>query len=145
MTLYVAAIVGNAHLAVELQRLGLCAPDDALRDAERLRGMLLETVEAARADKDFEEVFTRSIARRVIRELHVVAGYPPNMPSVEQIADALSAAYNEHPVTMATDPAHDLVPEDVLEEARQIHETLLALLLIEGEPGEEHDDDADQR
>ncbi len=47
-TVYLGAVVGVAHLAAELERLGLASEDESLEDARQLRPMILEAVEAAR-------------------------------------------------------------------------------------------------
>ncbi len=46
--LYLAAIVGVPHLAVELERLRLSSEDDSLADARGLRPLILEAVEEVR-------------------------------------------------------------------------------------------------
>jgi hypothetical protein len=48
MSLAAAAVVGEAHLALELERLGLSEQLESLDDARRLRRRLLDEVEKAR-------------------------------------------------------------------------------------------------
>ncbi len=48
MTLYVAAIVGVAALALELRRLGLSEDGDELSDAKDLRTLILAEAEKSR-------------------------------------------------------------------------------------------------
>ncbi len=48
MELYLACIVGDAALALELERLELSDQEDSLIDAQKLRPMLLDAVEEAR-------------------------------------------------------------------------------------------------
>jgi hypothetical protein len=50
LTLYAAAVVGSPELAVQLERLGISEPHEALRDARYMRRDLLETVERARKE-----------------------------------------------------------------------------------------------
>jgi hypothetical protein len=46
--LHLAAIVGDAHLAGELEDLGLADEEESLEDARLLRPMILEEVEKLR-------------------------------------------------------------------------------------------------
>lgn len=48
MRLGLAAIVGRAHLAAELERVGISSEDDSLEDAVKLRPKVMAEVERAR-------------------------------------------------------------------------------------------------
>lgn len=52
--LYTAAVVGAPELALQLERLGISAPEESLEDARHLRRDLLQTVERMRCDGDLE-------------------------------------------------------------------------------------------
>ena len=50
--LHVAAIVGVAALASELEEVGISGPDESLGDARALRPMIFDCVEQARRDRE---------------------------------------------------------------------------------------------
>ncbi len=133
LTLYAAAIVGHEAFANQLERLGIFDQAESLENAKFLRPEFLAWCERARAGEDPAAVIWRRIARRVRREVE----FPERMPTVEEVADALAAALNEDPAMMSLDPNGDRSPQDVMDLAAEMHETMLAILLIEGEPGEE--------
>lgn len=89
-----AAIVGVAHLARELKRLGASSEEDSLEDAKRLRPIMMAQVEALRNGENPEAAGLRSVGARATREL----GWPGRMPTVEEIAGALAGACGGEPV-----------------------------------------------
>ena len=50
MELWMAALHGASALALELERLGICNPDESLENAQGLRPVVLDAAEAARKD-----------------------------------------------------------------------------------------------
>lgn len=53
--LHVAAVVGNAALACELEDLGISSPEESLRDARFLRPRILTNVDRRRSGGESEE------------------------------------------------------------------------------------------
>lgn len=134
LTLYAAAIVGDKSFAHQLKRLGIFNEAEALERARFLRPEFLVWCERARSGEDPAAAVCRRIARQVRQEV----GFPERMPSLEEVADALAATLN----AMSFGRGGDLPPEDVMDLAAEIYETMLAVLLIEGQFAEEqgHDD-----